>query len=75
MEEDFPRGGASVLTPLEVRQIRNEAERDVLFEVINKFIIFKLAVTACQRIQSTLGCCSVGCSLSILEMKYILRKS
>ncbi|XP_044173478.1 protein RRP5 homolog [Acropora millepora] len=32
MEEDFPRGGASVPTHLEVRQIRNEAERDVLFE-------------------------------------------
>ncbi|XP_015771536.1 PREDICTED: protein RRP5 homolog [Acropora digitifera] len=32
MEEDFPRGGASVPTPSEVRQIRNEAERDVLFE-------------------------------------------
>ncbi|XP_068709241.1 protein RRP5 homolog [Montipora foliosa] len=30
-EEDFPRGGASALTPLEVRKIRNEAEKDVLF--------------------------------------------
>lgn len=28
----FPRGGASVLTPLEQKQIRNQAERDVLFE-------------------------------------------
>ena len=37
MEEDFPRGGASVATPLEVRQIRNEAERDVLFEVMNNY--------------------------------------
>ena len=35
MEEDFPRGGASVLSPLEVPQIRNEAERDVLSEVMN----------------------------------------
>lgn len=38
MEEDFPRGGASVPTPSEVRQIRNEAERDVLFEVMNNYI-------------------------------------
>lgn len=37
MEEDFPRGGASVLTPLEVRQIKNKAERDVLFEVRNNY--------------------------------------
>ncbi|KAF2156934.1 nucleic acid-binding protein [Myriangium duriaei CBS 260.36] len=34
LDEDrsFPRGGASVLTPLEQRQIRAEADRDVLFE-------------------------------------------
>lgn len=33
-EEDaaFPRGGASVLTPLEHKQIQIEATRDVLFE-------------------------------------------
>ena len=31
-ERAFPRGGASVLTPLEQKQIRNQAERDVLFE-------------------------------------------
>ncbi|CAH3149742.1 unnamed protein product, partial [Porites evermanni] len=30
-EEDFPRGGASALTPLEVRKIKHEAEEDVLF--------------------------------------------
>ncbi|KAJ7376224.1 hypothetical protein OS493_036047 [Desmophyllum pertusum] len=30
-EEDFPRGGASALSPLEVRKIKNEAEKDVLF--------------------------------------------
>jgi len=28
----FPRGGASVLTPLEHKQIQIEATRDVLFE-------------------------------------------
>ncbi|ODV64285.1 Rrp5p [Ascoidea rubescens DSM 1968] len=28
----FPRGGASILTPLEVKEIANEAARDVLFE-------------------------------------------
>ncbi|MCJ1313904.1 rRNA biogenesis protein rrp5 [Agyrium rufum] len=33
-EAAFPRGGASVLTPLEHKQIRIQAERDVLFEQI-----------------------------------------
>ena len=32
-DEDFPRGGASGLNPLEVRKIREEAEKDVLFGV------------------------------------------
>lgn len=31
-ETAFPRGGASVLTPLEHKQIKIEAQRDVLFE-------------------------------------------
>src|SRR2546423_14504699 len=31
-EKAFPRGGASVLTPLEHKQIQAEATRDVLFE-------------------------------------------
>ena len=31
-ERAFPRGGASVLTPLEHRQIQIQATRDVLFE-------------------------------------------
>lgn len=31
-ETAFPRGGASVLTPLEHRQIKIDAQRDVLFE-------------------------------------------
>ncbi|KAI9713131.1 MAG: rRNA biogenesis protein rrp5 [Bogoriella megaspora] len=31
-ERAFPRGGANVLTPLEHKQIKIEAERDVLFE-------------------------------------------
>ena len=32
-EEDFPRGGDDVLTGLERRKIRQEAERDALFQV------------------------------------------
>ncbi|PNS19229.1 rRNA bioproteinsis protein rrp5 [Sphaceloma murrayae] len=35
-ERAFPRGGASVLTPLEQRQIKADAERDVLFEEAGK---------------------------------------
>ncbi|KAF2088033.1 nucleic acid-binding protein [Saccharata proteae CBS 121410] len=35
-ESAFPRGGASVLTPLEHKQIQNEATRDVLFEQSSK---------------------------------------
>ncbi|KAK8220149.1 rRNA biogenesis protein rrp5 [Zalaria obscura] len=35
-ERAFPRGGASVLTPLEHKQIKLEAERDVLFEQSGK---------------------------------------
>lgn len=31
-EEPFPRGGASVLTPLEHKQIQIQAKQDVLFE-------------------------------------------
>ena len=31
-ERAFPRGGGSVLTPIEQKQIKAEAERDVLFE-------------------------------------------
>lgn len=31
-ERAFPRGGASVLTPIEQKQIKAQAERDVLFE-------------------------------------------
>jgi rRNA biogenesis protein RRP5 len=32
MEVEFPRGGKTLLTPLEVRNTRLQAERDVLFE-------------------------------------------
>lgn len=35
-ERAFPRGGASVLTPLEHKQIKIQAERDVLFEQSGK---------------------------------------
>lgn len=31
-EVSFPRGGASALTPLELKQVANEAAKDVLFE-------------------------------------------
>ena len=41
-EEDFPRGGASALTPLEVRKIKHEAEEDVLFGLK---VIFLLCTT------------------------------
>lgn len=36
-EEDFPRGGAHPLTPLEIRQAKNEAEKDILFGVAVKY--------------------------------------
>lgn len=35
-EISFPRGGASALTPLEIKEISNEATKDVLFETSNK---------------------------------------
>ena len=41
-EEDFPRGGASALTPLEVRKIKHEAEEDVLFGVKVIFLLLLL---------------------------------
>ena len=41
-EEDFPRGGASSLSPLEVRKIKHEAERDVLFGVNTLSGLFSL---------------------------------
>ncbi|PWW72721.1 nucleic acid-binding protein [Tuber magnatum] len=34
-ETSFPRGGGSVLTPLEFKQISNDAAKDVLFETEN----------------------------------------
>lgn len=34
-EAAFPRGGASSLTPLELKEVANEAARDVLFETAN----------------------------------------
>lgn len=36
--EDFPRGGASALTPLEARKIRDAAKDDVLFGVCTLFL-------------------------------------
>ncbi|PSK43014.1 rRNA bioproteinsis protein rrp5 [Elsinoe australis] len=35
-ERSFPRGGASILTPLEQRQVKADADRDVLFEESRK---------------------------------------
>lgn len=35
-EVSFPRGGASSLTPLELKQVANEAANDVLFDLKNK---------------------------------------
>ena len=34
-EASFPRGGGSILTPLEFKQISNDAAKDVLFESEN----------------------------------------
>jgi len=34
-ETSFPRGGGSILTPLEFKQISNDAAKDVLFETEN----------------------------------------
>lgn len=34
-EFNFPRGGASVLTPLEHKEISHKADQDVLFSVMN----------------------------------------
>ena len=41
VEQDFPRGGAPILSPLEARKIRKTAERDVLFSVITFFLLFQ----------------------------------
>lgn len=38
-EEDFPRGGAHALTPLEIREAKNEAEKDILFGVMVSYLI------------------------------------
>lgn len=38
-EVSFPRGGASVLTPLELKQVANEAAKDVLFGTENKDVV------------------------------------
>lgn len=42
-ESAFPRGGGSVLTPLEVKQAANDATKDVLFGVSYN-ILFLLCV-------------------------------
>lgn len=39
-ESAFPRGGGSVLTPLEVKQVANDATKDVLFGVSYLVLIF-----------------------------------
>ena len=35
-EVDFPRGGAGVLTALEVRDVKHQAKQDVLFKEVRK---------------------------------------
>ena len=42
-EVAFPRGGASALTPLEVKEIHHRAARDVLFEAADQNKRKKLA--------------------------------
>ena len=41
-EQDFPRGGAPILSPLEARKIRKTAQRDVLFSVMTFCLLFQL---------------------------------
>ena len=62
-EEDFPRGGASALTPLEVRKIKHEAEEDVLFgvKVILFFVIYYSFGNTILWTQ-----CKNGCWINIL---------
>lgn len=40
--EDFPRGGANALTPLEVRKIKETATQDVLFGVRTLSLLYEL---------------------------------
>ena len=41
-EQDFPRGGAPILSPLEARKIRKTAQRDILFSVMTFWLLFQL---------------------------------
>ena len=36
-EVDFPRGGAGVLTALEIRDVKHQAKQDVLFKDVRGF--------------------------------------
>jgi hypothetical protein len=54
-EVAFPRGGASVLTPLEHKQIQIEATRDVLFEQGAKTDGEVDAVTSARKISKSKG--------------------
>jgi rRNA biogenesis protein RRP5 len=53
-EFNFPRGGASVLTPLEHKEISRKADEDVLFSVIQprlfKFWYFMNCSKLCFKI-------------------------
>ena len=49
-EEDFPRGGASALSPLEVRKIKEKAEKDVLFGVSDVHMLHFVHCVLCKGI-------------------------
>ena len=52
--EDFPRGGANALTPLEVRKIKETATQDVLFGVSmeENFLKVEHSFLMCSSVQT-----------------------
>ena len=62
---DFPRGGASALTPLEARKVRDAAEKDVLFGVRS----YSLIITLVRRyMRSILPSLSTDLFLALIEL-------
>ena len=59
-DEDFPRGGSNTLTPLEVRRVKDEAEKDILFAVKN---IFALSISVAYL----RGHAAIGTSNTLLK--------
>jgi cobalamin biosynthesis Mg chelatase CobN len=46
----FPRGGGSVLSPLEIKQAANEATKDVLFGVSVTLIMVLLVICVIEKL-------------------------